>query len=102
MPTRLFDTDGDGVMDDEATAFGGEGGWRVRIVENGVTSEAVMPDIEGWAHLDLPVRAPNGEWITVVDAETDEQYTFTTDANGCVTLITGATGDEIDALRLEE
>lgn len=98
MPTRLFDTDADGVMDDEATAYGGEGGWRIRIVENGITSEAVMPDIKGWARLDLPVLAPNGEWITVIDAETDEEYVFTTDADGCVALISGATGDEIEAL----
>jgi hypothetical protein len=95
----LFDTDGDGA-DDEVTAYGAADDWRIRVVENGIVSEAVMPAIEGWAHLGETVAAPQGWWVTVVDADTADVYTFDTGDDGCVAQLDGPGIDSVEDLGL--
>lgn len=86
MPTYLHDTDGDGVRDDEVTAYGGIGGWRLRIVENGAVSEAMLPHIDGYAAITNDYQVHGRDYIEVTDADTDTIYTFAT-VRGCVELL---------------
>lgn len=84
MPTHLYDTDGDGADDDEVTAYGAVDGWRIRVVQNGVTSESLVDDIAGWAYLDDPIATEAGDRIVLVEPDTDLTRHFATDAQGCV------------------
>ncbi|MEL6892819.1 MAG: hypothetical protein AAFP84_14575, partial [Actinomycetota bacterium] len=90
MPTVQFDTDGDGAIDDDVTAYGAVDGWRVRVVENGVTSEALVDGIDGWAHLVDPMLATDGDQIGLRDAETDVVHRFATGPDGCIVSISSS------------
>ena len=85
MPTVAYDTDGDGQVDDEVTAYGAEDGWRVRIVQDGIVSEALALDITAWGYLDDPIPTADGDQIAVVDNENpDNVRYFATGDDGCV------------------
>ena len=86
MPTLLFDTDGDGEADDEATAYFDDGSWHLRIVENGVISEQSIPEITGYAHLNGSTPTESGDQVHVLDADLGTDYTFAT-VDGCVELV---------------
>lgn len=94
MPTVPIDTDGDGDGD-AVTAYGAADGWRVRVVEDGVTSEAVVDSILGWAYLADPIVDGDQVEIVLVDNDTDDAWHFTTDTAGCVGLISSP-GADID------
>ena len=97
MPTLAFDSDGDGSIDDAVTAYGADGGWHVRVVENDIVSEAVVDEIAGWAYLTEPVAGDGGDLIVLVDNDTERSWTFATDDSGCVgvvaTVPTSGAGD---------
>ncbi len=96
MPTLLFDTDGDGEADDEATAYFDDGSWHLRIVENGVISEQSIPEITGYAHLNGSTPTESGDQVHVLDADLGTDYTFAT-VDGCVELVSVTPPvDEID------
>lgn len=86
MPTLMYDTDGDGNVDDEVTAYGSSDGWVLRVVENGVISEALTPGIDGWAFIsdDYPVN--DRDHIEVTDNDVGTIFTLAT-VNGCVELL---------------
>lgn len=100
MPTVQFDTDGDGEADDEVTAYGGEDGWRVRVVEDGVTSEALALNVTAWGHLDDPIPTPDGDQIAVIDNDDPGHvWHFATGDDGCVRpLLDPPQDDAIDDL----
>ncbi|MEM9748706.1 MAG: hypothetical protein AAF945_18585 [Actinomycetota bacterium] len=87
MPTRLWDTDGDGADDDAVTVYGAGDGFRVRVLENGVTSEALVPPVAGFAAQIDPRDTDEGDHPRVHDLETDTVFEFATDGNGCVELV---------------
>lgn len=99
MPTIMYDTDGDGNDDDEVTAYAGGGeGWVLRVVENGVTSEAHMPGIDGWAYISNDYQVDGRDYIEVTDNDVGTIFTHAT-VNGCVKLLhTGPGDEEIDDL----
>ncbi|MDW3212548.1 MAG: hypothetical protein R8G01_01005 [Ilumatobacteraceae bacterium] len=101
MPTLAFDTDGDGHADDAVTAYGAEGGWHVRVVENDIVSEAVVDAISGWAYLTGPVEGDEGDHIVLVDNDTDQRWTFATDETGCIRAIDTAPKPGADDLAVE-
>ena len=84
MPTLTFDTDGDGAADDAVTAYGAADGWRVRVVEDGVTSEALVGGIAGWAYLAAPVVTAAGDRLVLVDVGAGRTWQFETDDQRCV------------------
>ena len=98
MPTVLFDTDGDGETDDEVTAYGSEDGWRVRVVENGVTSEAMALNVTAWGYLGDPLPTDGGDQVTVIDNDDPGNvWYFATGDDGCVRpLLDPPGGDQID------
>ena len=96
MPTIAIDTDGDGDGD-AVTAYGAADGWHVRVVEDGVTSEAVVDSIAGWAYLADPVVDGDHVEIVLVDNDTAGAWYFATDAAGCVGLL-ASPGDDLDEI----
>lgn len=85
MPTVLFDTDGDGEADDEVTAYGAADGWRVRVTEDGVTSEAPALGVAAWGYLDAPIPTGDGDQIAVADNDDPGSiWYFATGDDGCV------------------
>ncbi|MEZ5294759.1 MAG: hypothetical protein R2697_00360 [Ilumatobacteraceae bacterium] len=84
MPTVLYDTDGDGAVDDEVTAYGAEDGWRVRFVENGITSEALALNVTTWGYLGEHAVVDGRDHIVVVpNDDPGNTWYFTTDDDGC-------------------
>lgn len=98
MPTTLGDTDEDGELDDEITAYGATDAWRLRVVENGVISEAAMPAIGGWAYLAGIGDFGDGMTIDVIDADTDDRYEFGFDDSRCLVQVAGPGVDPVDDL----
>ena len=87
MPTLMYDTDGDGDADDEVTAYAGGGdGWVLRIVENGGTSEAQTPGIDGWAYISNDYQVDGRDYIEVTDNDEGTIFTLAT-VKGCVELL---------------
>jgi hypothetical protein len=93
MPTLLYDTDGDGNVDDEVTAYGGVDGWVLRVVENGVVSEALTPGIGGWAFISNNYPVNDRDHIEVTDKDVGTIFTLAT-VNGCVELLDTRTPSE--------
>ena len=87
MPTLMYDTDGDGNVDDEVTAYAGGGdGWVLRIVQNGATSEAQMPGIDGWAYISNDYQIDGRDYIEVTDNDDGTIFTLAT-VKGCVEVL---------------
>lgn len=87
MPTLIYDTDGDGNVDDAVTAYSGGGeGWVLRVVENGVTSEAHTPGINGWAYISNDYKVDGRDYIEVTDNDIGTIFTLAT-VKGCVKLL---------------
>jgi hypothetical protein len=98
MPTLMYDTDGDGDVDDAVTAYAGGGeGWMLRVVENGIISEAPMPGIDGWAYISNDYTVDGRDYIEVTDNGVVTIFTHAT-VTGCVELLD--TRDLIDDLGL--
>ncbi len=93
MPTLLFDTDGDGNEDDEVTAYGDIDGWLLRVVENGVTSEALMTGIPGYANIANSYKVDGRDYIEVHDQELGTIFTLAT-VDGCAELLHIGPGHE--------
>ncbi len=76
MPTLMYDTDGDGNVDDKVTAYSGGGeGWVLRVVEDGVISEAHTPGIDGWAYISNDYEVDGRDYIEVTDRR-GERHAF--------------------------
>ncbi len=86
MPTLMFDTDGDGNVDDEVTAYGAGDGWVVRVVENGVVSEAQAHGVDGWAFISNDYQVDGRDHIEVTDNDVGTIFTLAT-VDGCVELL---------------
>ncbi len=96
MPTVLMDTDGDGDTD-EVTAYGAADGWRIRVVEDDVISEALVDAIGGWAYLAEPMPGPGGAVIVLVDNDTAGEWHFATHEAGCIAPLSTPIVDELAA-----
>ncbi|MEM1332205.1 MAG: hypothetical protein AAGG08_02005 [Actinomycetota bacterium] len=98
MPTLLADTDEDGELDDEVTAYGSADGWAIRVVEDGVISESLMPTVEGFAFLTDVFDHGDGLVIGVLDADTGDLHEFRMNDLRCVEQIGGPVPGPVDDL----
>ncbi len=86
MLTNYIDTNGDGE-DDAVTAYAGGGnGWVLRVVEDGVISEAVIPDVAGMAGIAGSIDAGDRQHVLVSDWSSGAFHTFATDT-GCIEFL---------------
>ncbi len=96
MYPQFFDTDGDAEPDSVQAYAGGGQPWTLRVIENGITSEAVIPAADGFAAIVGSVNVESREHVLVRDFENGDVHTFATNSDGCVELLGTDPGTDPD------
>jgi len=97
---RLFDTDGDGELD-SAQTYPRSGdpyaddaqAWTIRVIENGVISEAPIPDLAISVGIATGVEVDGRVHVIVDNYDNNDQHTFGTNADGCIEFLSTEPGD---------
>ena len=93
MNPQFFDTDGDGEPDSVQAYPSGGLTWTVRVIENGVTSEASLPDSGDFVGIVGSVEVDGRAHVIIRDFANDDEHTVATNTDRCVEHLSTEPGD---------